>query len=162
MKMQNKKIELGDIFEMQTPKGMKIYIQCVEIPKDIKNELELVKIFYKLYEATPEEITSIIEEEFFFNRFPLKAAYRKKIVEKVGNSSLPPNFKAPLYYRTENDFGNGWQIVNAKTWKRETVLELSEEQKQLSPWGGMNDTLIIELLEKGWRLENWTTGNRFG
>lgn len=145
---------------MLTPKGMMVYLQCVEIPKDIKNEVELVKVFYKLYEVTPVDITSIIEEDFFFNRFPLKAAYRRKIVEKIGNSPLP-NFKAPLYYRTENDFGKGWQIVNAKTWKREIVLELSEEQKQLSPWGGMNDTLIIELLEKGWRLENWTLENRF-
>jgi hypothetical protein len=159
--MKTKKIEVGDIFEMATPKGMKIYLQCVEIPVDIINNVELIKVFYKLYKTTPEKINSIVEGGYFFNRFPLKAAYRKKIVEKVGNVSLPIDFEVPLFYRTENDFGEGWQIVNAKTWKRETVIELSDEQKKLSPWGGMNDTLIIELLERGWTLENWNLDNMF-
>ncbi len=67
----------------------------------------------------------------------------------------------PLFYRTENPFGDGWQIVNSKTLQRETFNELSDDQKKMSPWGMMNDTLIIELLERDWKLENWGTGNMF-
>lgn len=153
--MDKKKIELGDVFEMKTDKGNNIYIQCVEIPDDIRNEVELIKIFYDLHQNQPSEINSIIDGDFFYNRFPLKAALRKKIVTKIGNSPLSNDFESPKYYRTENDFGEGWQIVNAKTWYRDTVSTLSDEQKKLSPWGSMNDTLIIERLESGWRLENW-------
>lgn len=156
-----KQINLGDIFELTTPKGMKIYLQCVEFPTDEKQDVELVKIFYQLYEKKPDELTLITKGDFFYNRFHLKGALRKKIIQKTGNIPLSKDFVPPLFYRTENDFGKGWHIVNAKTWKRETVLELTEEQKKLSPWGMMNDTLIIELLEKGWRLENWTLDNMF-
>lgn len=140
---------------MKTDKGNNIYIQCVEIPEDIRNEVELIKIFYDLHQNQPNEINSIINGDFFYNRFSLKAALRRKIVSKIGNSPLSADFESPKYYRTENDFGKGWQIVNAKTWYRDTVSVLSDEQKKLSPWGSMNDTLIIELLESGWKLENW-------
>jgi hypothetical protein len=159
--MQTKKIKVGDVFEMLTPKGMKIYLQCVEIPLDVKNNVELIKVFYKLHKITPKKINSIVNDGYFFNRFALKSAYRKNIVEKVEYLSLPLDFHVPSYYRTVNEFGKGWQIVNAETWERENVANLSVEQKKLSPWGSMNDTLIIELLEKGWRLENWELDNMF-
>ncbi len=157
----NKNIELGDLFELETDKGNRIYFQCVQMPTDVRNEVELVKVFYNLYSKTPSDLCSVVEGDFFFNRFPLKTATRKKIIRKIGNCPLPDNFEAPLYYRTENPFGEGWQIINAENLKRETIQELSEKQKKLSPWGSMNDTMIIELLEKGWNLENWTLHNRF-
>lgn len=155
-----RKIELGDVFELETKKGMKAYFQCVKIPEDARY-LELIKIFYDLYPQRPEEIDTIVNCAFFFNEFPLQAALRRKIVEKIGNHPLPEGFEPPRYFRTENTFGEGWQIVDAETYQRQTVIELSEDQKKLSPWGSMNDTLIIELLERGWRLENWTLNNRF-
>lgn len=159
--MKSKKIELGDIFELQTEKGEKIYFQCIEIPTDTRNEVELIKIFYDLWAEPPVDLNSIIRGDYFFTRFPLKAALRRKIVTKIGNYTLSENFEVPEYYRTTNFTEDAWQIVDAKTLKRETVVELSEEQKKLSPWGGMNDTLIIELLERGWKLENWTLHNMF-
>jgi hypothetical protein len=159
--MKTKKIEIGDVFEILTPKGMRIYLQCVEIPEDVKNNLELIKVFYTLHKTTPEKINSIVEDSYFFNRFPLKAAYRKKIVEKIGNVPLLKNFEIPKYYRTTNFTDDAWQIVDANTLKRVTVSELTDEQKKLSPWGSMNDTLIIELLERGWTLENWELNNMF-
>lgn len=159
--MKKQETELGDLFEMVTPKGNKIYMQCVELQLDKKNDVELTKIFYTVYKSRPDNINSIIDDGFFFNRFPIKAALSKKVIEKIGNISLPVDFKKPEYFRTENSFGEGWQIVNAKTLKRETILNLSEDQKRLSPWGMMNDTLIIELLEKGWTLEKWTLKNMF-
>jgi hypothetical protein len=155
------KIEVGDVFELNTKNGNKIYFQCVQIPVDTKNEVELIKVFYYLYSETPTDVTLITHDEYFFNRFPLKSALRKKIVTKIGNSKLSQDFETPKYYRTTNFTNDAWQIIDAKTWKRKTVIELSEEQKKLSPWGGLNDTLIIELLERGWKLENWTLDNMF-
>lgn len=154
--MQTNKIELGDVFQMPTSKGI-CFLQCVEIPQT--DDVELIKVFYKIYNDIPEKITTITKGDYFFIRFPLSASLRKKIVKLVGNVELQKDLILPLYYRTLNPFGEGWQIVNSKTLNRETVLILTEEQKQLSPWGGMNDTLIKELLDKGWRLKNWSSEN---
>ena len=156
--MKTNKIELGDIFELEN-NDYTIYFQCVENPIDTRNEIELIKVFYGLYrdKILDLEIFKSLDD-FFFIRFPLKAALKRKIIKKVGSTSLE-NFEVPKYYRTTNFTGDAWQIVDAKTLKRETVIELSEEQKRLSPWGMMNDTLIIELLEKGWKLETWTLDN---
>lgn len=154
--MQTKKIKLGDVYEMPTKKG-RCFLQCVEIPHT--DDVELIKVFYKIYDDIPEEITKITEGDYFFIRFPLSASLKMKIVKFVGNVELPKDLVLPLYYRTLNPFGEGWQIVNSQTLNRETVLILNEEQKQLSPWGGMNDTLIKQLLDKGWRLKNWSSEN---
>lgn len=159
--MRTKKVNIGDVFELESSNGNKIHFQCVDIPKDTRNEVELIKVFFKLHKKTPDDLSTIIKEDYFFIRFPLKAALKKNIIKLIGYYPLPETFVAPLFYRTINFSGTAWQIINSKTLKRETVEVLSKEQKKLSPYGGMNDTLIIELLEKGWNLENWTLKNMF-
>ena len=83
---------------------------------------------------------------------------KRKIVELVG--FYPANgFKKPEYMRTEHNVRGeflGWHIINTETWKRELVKSLSLEQKELSPWGVWNDTLLIERLVDNWSLKNWT------
>ncbi|WP_277014269.1 hypothetical protein [Flavobacterium lindanitolerans] len=157
--MKSKKIELGDVFSIETNNGIG-YLQYVESPKG--DDVELIRVFYNLHKNT--EILNVDLETaggYFFIRFPLKAALRKKIIRFVEHIDLPENFQPPIFFRTINPFGDGWQIVNSETLKRETVRHLTDEHKKLSPWGGMNETLIKELLEKGWRLENWTADNIF-
>lgn len=155
--MAKKKLELGDVFELKTNKG-NAYMQCVEIPNH-NNNTELIKVFYQLHNEEPKEINSIVNNDYFYTRFPVRISAFRKIITKIGNINLPENFKSPEYYRTTNPFGTGWQIVNEKTFFRTNVHELSAEQLELSPWGGMNDTLIKELLENGWRLEKWNGKN---
>jgi hypothetical protein len=152
--MQSRKIELGDVFTIETEKGIAC-LQCVEIPLDIINQIELVKVFYRLQAEHPVNLNEAVRDNFFFIRFPLKAAFRRKIVLRIGNVKLRSDFQSPKFYRTENVFGKGWQIVNSQTWTRENVNELSADQRKLSPWGMMNDTKIIELLDEGWTLDNW-------
>ena len=156
--MAKKKLDLGDIFELKTNKG-NAYIQCVEIPNN-NSRSELIKVFYQLHDEELKELNSIINDDYFYTRFPVRIAAFRKIITKIGNVNLPENFKSPEYYRDTNAFGTGWQIVNEKTYFRTNVDELSTEQLKLSPWGGMNDTLIKELLEKGWRLEHWNNENK--
>lgn len=45
--------------------------------------------------------------------------------------------------------------MNVKTLKIELKETLSKNDLALSPYGIFNDTLIIEYLEKDWRLEYW-------
>lgn len=152
-----KQVELGDVFEIKTNKGY-AYLQCVDIPEN-NNEVELIKVFYDLHKEHLLIISDVIKSDFFYIRFPLKAANKRKIVSKIFNTPLSDDFEIPIYFRTENMFNEGWQIVDSRTLHRKSVTELTYEQKKMSPWGGMNDTKIIELLEKGWRLENWTIEN---
>ena len=152
--MGRRKIEIGDIFELPTNKGY-VYLQCVQIPEDRRQELELIRIYYHVHPHSVADVSFIQESEFFYLRFVLQAAYNRKIVDKVGNISLEPEFRIPRYFRTENAFGEGWHIIDTLSRQRETIIELSEEHRKISPWGTWNDTLLIDRLDKGWTLENW-------
>jgi len=153
--MSKRKIELGDVFELETNKG-KAYIQYVKEPLS-NNELEKVKVFYHLFDETPDDLNDILKGDSFFLSFILKAAYKGGVVEKIGNNKLPDDFEYPKQFRTENPFSDGWNIIDTDENKyiHTGLIELTKEQKNLSPWGTWNDTLLIENLEKGWRLENW-------
>lgn len=155
-KLTRNKLAIGDIFELQTEKGV-AFLQCVEIPTDNSN-CELIKVFYQLHTES-QDLDEVVRGDFFFIRFPLRIAAFRKIVFKVGNLNLI-NFVAPLFYRTTHILTDDWQIVDAKTWKRETIKKLSPEHIKLSPWGVFNDTLLKELLVANWRLEKWNDNNK--
>lgn len=149
------KVELGDIFEIKTSKG-NAYFQCVKLDK-FKGDL--IKVFNKLYNGRPSSIETVTNvTDFYFVGFVLSAAYKKRLVEKVGNIPLPNGFQLPQYMRDKHIVRGellGWHIVEANTLKRQFVEKLSSEQKTYSPIGIYNDTLLREMLERGWNLENW-------
>jgi hypothetical protein len=149
------KIELGDVFEINTNKG-KAYLQCVKIDK-LRGDL--INVFNKLYNESPSSIDEVINvKDHYFIGFPLSVAYRRKLVKKIGNVPLPDDFELPKYMRDKHVVRKevlGWHIVDVNTLKRQFVEKLSPEQKQLSPIGIYNDTLLKEMLECGWNLENW-------
>ena len=156
--MIKRKLTLGDVLKIETSKGI-AYIQYVQSPLN-SNEIEMTKVFYKLHSepiCINDKFISDNENDFFFLSFPVKAAEKKGILNFVDNVPLNKNFQAPIHFRTENPFGKGWNIVDKSLDKYvETgLLNLTEEQKKLSPWGVWNDTLLAENLENGWRLENW-------
>jgi len=149
------KIELGDIFEINTNKG-KAYFQCVKIDK-VRGEL--INVFNKLYNERPLSIDNVMNvKDHYFIGFPLSAGYNRKLIEKVGSIPLPDYFELPKYMRDKHVIKGellGWHIVDVGTLRRQFVEKLSPEQKQLSPIGVYNDTLLKEMLERGWNLENW-------
>ena len=80
------------------------------------------------------------------------------IVRRVGNYSIPKEFALPKKFRDEHIVRGEficWHIIDYESWQRESIVKLTEEQKQLSPWGTWNDTLLIERLEEEWTLEKW-------
>ena len=90
--------------------------------------------------------------------FPVKAALRRKIINRVGKFEIPRAYEMPLQSRSKHNIRGaflGWHIIDNKTVKRELKKELSENELKLSPHGIFNDTLLIEYLEKDWRLTNW-------
>lgn len=153
--MSKKLIEVGDIFELRTNRGY-AYMQCLRIPINKRRELELIRVYLKVHPNKETKLSMIQDNDFFYLNFGLQFAYNRKIVEKIGKVSIEPDFTPPRFFRTENMFGEGWQIIDSTNWMRETISDLTSEQMKLSPWGMWNDTLLIERLDEGWNLENWS------
>lgn len=149
------RIKLGDIFEIETAKG-KAYLHYICKDKELG---ELVRVLEGLYNERPASFDELAgTPEAFMVFFPLSAANRRKIVEKVGNFSSD-KYSKPKLMRTEHYVGRefqGWHIIDTNTWERKLIKKLSSNEKKLSPWGCWNDTLLIKNLEKGWNLEEWS------
>lgn len=151
-----KRLKVGDVFEISTPNG-NAFFQYVHNESDTG---QLIKILPGLFSDKPDNIENLVKGDgLFFIYFPLKAAYKQGIVKVLGNEAVPENFSPPKHMRSKMVDKDGnlicWQIVDCKTLQRESVSELSAEQKKLSPWGIWNDTLLIERLSSGWTLDNW-------
>jgi len=148
------RIKIGDIFEINTPKG-KAYLHYVY--KD-KVTGELIRVLQGLYGERPVNIPELAtSNERYIVSFPIAAATKQGIVEVVGHYSMV-GFEKPKLMRTEHNVRGkflGWHLVDTETWQRKLVSTLSPEQKKLSPWGVWNDTLLIENLMNNWSLENW-------
>ena len=147
------RIKTGDIFKIKTSKG-KTYLHFVF--KDEANG-DLVRVMTDLFSDQPDNLDSLAcKDGRFLIFFPLSAAYKKKIVKKVGH--YKSDFTRPEFMRIEHfvrcDF-LGWHIVNSDTWKKELVNKLNGGLNQLSPWGIWIDTLLTERLEEGWALDSW-------
>jgi hypothetical protein len=148
------KIKVGDIFEINTPKG-KAYLHYIYKDKTLG---DLIRVLPGLYSERPagfDNLAASREEYMIF--FPLSVANKRKIVEHAGYYPAD-GFSKPKYMRTEHNVRGeflGWHIIDTDSWQRQLVKKLTPEQKNLSPWGIWNDTLLIENLVAGWHLAKW-------
>jgi hypothetical protein len=148
------RIKIGDIFEINTPRG-KAYLHYIYKDPVIG---ELIRVLQGLYSERPSNFDELAgSKERYIISFPLTSATKQKIVEPVGFYSAS-SFSKPKLMRTEYNVRGeflGWHIVDTDTWQRLLVKTLTSEHKQLSPWGIWNDTLLIDKLIKDWNLEKW-------
>lgn len=155
MKINNKRIKIGDVFVINTKKG-NAYLQFVY---DNKNICELVRILPGLYQQQPDISKLVLLKEKYCIHFPIKGAAKKGIVINVGNYPIPINFEIPNNMRTDFSDSTGklisWHIIDYNTWNRKSVIKLNENQIRLSPFEIWNDTLLVERLEDEWDLEKW-------
>lgn len=151
------KIKKGDVFELATSKGMG-YFQCVkETPA---NRSELVRVFKGVF--LNEEVANIekliTEEEAYFIQFPLKYGVKKKVIRLIGNYKVPTELIVPRFFRDKHivrgEF-TSWHIIDSETLMIESVMQLTDDQKKLSPFGMWNDTLLAERIANDWSLEDW-------
>ena len=148
------KLNPGDVFKIETKIGFGFlqYIETDEIG------IEFVRVLESINKNGKISQSEINLEERWNIGFPLKAAARKKIVEKVGSFEVPNSFINSEYARSEHNIRGkflGWHIIHKSSLQIELKTSLSDQDLKLSPHGTMNDTLIIEQLEENWRLENW-------
>lgn len=148
------KLIKGDTFRIKT----KIGFGFLQYIKTDDMGIEFVRILEPIKEDGEISQSEVNQLERWNIGFPLKAATRKKITEKVGSFDIPSSYVNSQSARSIHNVRGeylGWHIVNKKTLKRELKKTLNENDLKLSPHGIMNDTLIIERLEENWRLENW-------
>lgn len=144
----SKKIQLGDVFQLNTNKG-RVMLQYVYF-----GSVEFIKVYRTFYFDLPNELETFMKEsEYFILQFPIKAAHKMKIIEKVGNAKFKFMLPEFMKHRSFNKDGiKGWTIVNTKTYRLRFTEFLTEEEKYLSPFGVWNDTLLISRLENDWQL----------
>lgn len=148
------KLNKGDTFRIRTKNGFG-FLQYVETDD---MGIEFVRVLEPIKESGKISQPEVDQKERWNIGFPLKAATRKKITEKVGSFEIPASFVNPEYARSKHNVRGeflGWHIVHKSSLKRELKRNLDAKDLKLSPHGIMNDTLIVERLEKNWRLENW-------
>lgn len=148
------KLSKGDIFKIKTKTGFG-FLQYIETDD---MGIEFVRVLEPINENGEISQSEIDHLERWNIGFPLKSAARKKIVEKVGSFEIPSSFVNSEYARSEHNIRGefmGWHIVHKSSLKRKLKNSLNNQDLKLSPHGIMNDTRIVEQLEKNWRLENW-------
>ena len=148
------KLTVGDTFRIATKIGYG-FLQYIETDN---MGIEFVRVLEPLNRNGEITQLEVNKSERWNIGFPLKAAARKKIVEKVGNFEIPKSFVCSEYARSKYNVRGeflGWHIVHKSNLKRELKKTLTTQDLKLSPHGIMNDTFIIERLEENWRLENW-------
>lgn len=149
------KIQIGDVFELETNKGL-AYVQYCSLDND---GIEMIRILPGLYSDRPSDLENLVsQKELFSVQFCLIAAYRKKLVALVRHFAVPSDYETPTKMRTTHVINGdflGWHIIEKETLHRILVTELSQEQVQLSPYGIWNDSLLKERLEENWNLEIW-------
>ena len=145
----SKRVKIGDIVEIDTPKGY-AYAQFTHKHPQYGALIQVVKGIYK---KKPDNISELLSNELqFITFFPLGAAVNKEIVNIVGNLPLPEKSKRFPLFRAGTPTKNGkveiwWLWDGVEEWK---VGELSEEQKNLPLRGIINDTLLIERICNEW------------
>ncbi|RKT01779.1 hypothetical protein [Chryseobacterium defluvii] len=150
-----KNFELGSVYAIDTVKGIGIF-QLVNIPEDKRHGVEMIRVSYDLYTEVPKSFQPVFDQDFFYIRFPVKAALKRKMINYIGHSDLIPGFKIPRYYRTPHYFNRDeWIIFDSETNQIEQVKTLTVEQLKLSTDSVWNIAFLKERLEEGWRLENW-------
>ena len=148
------KLNTGDIFRILTKKGYG-FLQFVETSN---NGLHYVRILDHISKEGLIEQGDVNRKEKWNIEFPLSIANHRKIVEFVGSFKISKGFKVAKFARSKDMVQGeflGWYIVNRETLKRKLTKKLSNKQKELSPHGIFNDTLIIEYLENDWKLSTW-------
>jgi hypothetical protein len=148
------KINQGDVFAIKTHQGFG-FIQFIQV---WVHGVELVRVLEPIKESAMVFQTEVDISERFSIQFLVKVAYKRKLIEKVGQFTIPKHYSIPTKARTQHIVRGeflGWHIVDVQTLKRELKKELSKEDLALSPHGIFNDTLLIEYLEKNWRIEHW-------
>ncbi|WP_304589925.1 hypothetical protein [Burkholderia anthina] len=147
-------IKSGDIFSIKTSKG-NAYFQFVD---KLPVMGSLIRVLPGTHVEQPSDWDALVSSESnFWIFFPVAAAKKQGIVEKVAHCPLPEHAKKPPVFRagvadpSTGKVETWWFWDGEKEWR---VGAITEEQRKLPIRGSWNDTLLIQRIEEGWLPEN--------
>lgn len=148
------KLKFGDIFEIQTAKGL-AYCQYTH-----HHEIDtyMIKMMTGFFEARPTDISQVISDEIRFATFYLlNIAVKRKGVTFVGNLPVRaihqdfPTFRSPVILPGGGKVKTWWLSNATEEWK---VSSLTPAQFKLPLSGLPSHPLLVEYIENEWRPEN--------
>jgi hypothetical protein len=93
--------------------------------------------------------------EHYYVCFPLSAALNRNIFNVVSNQPIPsfvtniPVFKSGFFDKEGGIVEGSWYLYDGKNeWK---VGSLTKEMESYPDRGIINDTLLVERIQEGWR-----------
>lgn len=146
-------VKSGDIFSIGTAKGT-AYFQFV---KKVGMMGALIRVFSATYQTPPSDWNALVGQNTnFWVFFPVAAASKKGVVQKVANCEVPESARSTPIFRAgipDPDTGKvdtWWLWDGEREWPVGTI---TEEQRRLPIRASWNDTLLVQRIEEGWLPE---------
>jgi hypothetical protein len=150
-----RRVKIGDIIEITTGGGF-AYTQYTH--KDAARGA-LLRVFNGIYVERISDINLFYRLGVRFKIFfPLHESINRGIFKVIGNIDIPPDrIIFPTFRNGVRNPSTGkvdtWFIWNGK--EEWPVEKLSAEQRKYSLEWIVNDTRLVELIETGWRPEDF-------
>ena len=158
-----KKINIGDIIEIKTSKGL-AYVQYTHEFTTHPKLGSLIRVLPGIYEKRPKNFKDIASQHATFVIFlTLQHAVDENHVEIVDNQPIPLDAQILPIFRCgipdpESKKVEVWSIWDSKKeWKVGASIEvrnLTDEQKRLPILEIIGDELLAERIVSGWTPEN--------
>lgn len=143
----NKKIQVGDIFEIRTALGLSYaqYTHTHPIYTDV------LRIFKTKFEGRPADLVELAADEVQFTVLcAVRAAYKANVLPKIGNVPVREDLRRFPLFRTAINGPNNqmgpWSIWDGENEVRIGEI-LTEEQKGYPRLMVLNAAAIIDLIE---------------
>ena len=146
-------MKAGDIFSIKTGKGDAFF----QFVRTVAPMGPLIRILPGTYPDEQPDLDALVARDTnFWIFFPVSAASKKGIVQKVAHCAIPeharkmPVFRAGVVDPATSKVETWWLWDGEKEWK---VGAITEEQRRLPIRGAWNDTLLVSRIEEGWLPE---------
>ena len=150
--MPRKKI--GDVIEIETNLGLAYALYTHEH----RMMGSLLRVFERKFPSRPTDFIDLVGSPLQFETFfPLGAAVHRKLVAIAGHVAIPRYLQRFPTFRCGVEDPKTKKVLNWWLWdgEREWIIgSLKEEQKSYPIRAILNDTLLRERIELGWRSTN--------
>ncbi|MFK3799582.1 MULTISPECIES: hypothetical protein [unclassified Pseudomonas] len=145
-------LKRGDVFSIEVKAG-KAYFQYVE---KLPSFGPLIRVLPGVFSASPDFDVLVPSPSNFWVFFPISAALKNRVIDKIGNYPLPDHSKTKPVFRTgmvdprTGRVEKWWFWDGEKSWE---VGQISDDERKLPIRGVWNDTLLIQRINEGWLPE---------
>jgi hypothetical protein len=156
MTAARKRIRLGDVVEVRTPRGL-AYLQYTSKHPRLGDTIRVLPGLF-VERPDPAKLNALAMQEGYFTFYPVGAAVRHQLVEIVATCSVPPNLDSPPLLRrtgamTPQGKVTSWRITDGT---KETLVrrELSAEEKRIPLASIWNHEFLVMRLSEQWLPEH--------